>query len=88
MIFEFDKDFAKEAVELGLGRVITRNGDGVTIINWNYGNSDVYSIAGVISKFHSYPELWSEFGEYSIGCSSSFDLFIEVFDNKNESNSF
>ena len=25
MIFEFDKDFAKEAQETGLGRVITKN---------------------------------------------------------------
>lgn len=82
MIFEFDRYFAKEAVELGLGRVITRNGDGVIVINWNY-YSDFYPIAGEIFGFSSYPELWSEFGEYSIGCSSSFDLFIEVFENEN-----
>ena len=85
MIFEFDKNFAKEAVELGLGRVITRNGDGVTIENWNYNGSDFYPIAGSIFGFssYSYPELWSEFGEYSIGCSSPFDLFIELFENEN-----
>lgn len=83
MIFEFDRYFAKEAVELGLGRVITRNGDGVTIVNWDYDGSDFYPIAGRIFGFSSYPELWSEFGEYSIGCSSPFDLLIEVFENEN-----
>ena len=83
MIFEFDRYFAKEAVELGLGRVITRNGDGVVIVNWNYNGSDFYPIAGQIFGFRSYPELWSEFGEYSIGCSSPFDLLIEVFENEN-----
>ena len=85
MTFEFDKNFAKEAVELGLGRVITRNGDGVTIVKWDYGGSDFYPIAGSIFGFssYSYPELWSEFGEYSIGCPSAFDLFIELFENEN-----
>lgn len=83
MIFEFDRYFAKEAVELGLGRIITRNGDEVTIIDWDYGDSDCYPITGTISGFGSYLEHWSEFGEYSIGCSSSFDLFIELFENEN-----
>ena len=83
MIFEFDKNFAKEAVELGLGRVITRNGDGVTIVNWDYDGSDFYPIAGSIFGFssYSYSELWSEFGEYSIGSSSSYDLLIELFED-------
>lgn len=83
MIFDFDRYFAKEAVELGLGRVITRNGDGVTIVNWDYGGSDFYPITGIFSEFGSHLELWSEFGEYSIGCPSSFDLLIELFENEN-----
>lgn len=83
MTLEFDRYFAKEAVELGEGRVITRNGDEVTIIDWDYGDSDCYPITGTISEFGSYLEHWSEFGEYSIGCSSSFDLFIELFENEN-----
>ena len=82
MTFEFDRYFAKEAVELNLGRIITRNGDEVTIIDWDYGGSDFYPIAGNIFGFSSC-ELWTEFGEYSIGCSSSFDLFIELFENEN-----
>ena len=82
MIFEFDRYFAKEAVELGLGRVITRNGDEVKVANWNYRGSDFFSIVGTISEFGSCLELWSEFGEYSIGCSSSFDLSIELFENE------
>ena len=83
MTFEFDRYFAKEAVELNLGRIITRNGDEVTIIDWNYSGSDFYPITGTISDFGSYLVHWSEFGEYSIGCSSSFDLFIELFENEN-----
>ena len=83
MTFEFDRYFAKEAVELDLGRIITRNGEEVTIVNWDYGGSDCYPITGTISEFGSYLEHWSEFGEYSIGCSSSFDLFIELFENEN-----
>ena len=83
MTLEFDRYFAKEAVELGEGRVITRNGEEVTIVNWDYGGSDCYPITGTISEFGSHLELWSEFGEYSIGCSSSFDLFIELFENEN-----
>lgn len=82
MIFEFDKYFAKEAVELGLGRIITRDGDGVTIVNWNYGGSDFYPITGIISEFGSHLEHWSEFGEYYIGNRTTFDLFIELFENE------
>lgn len=83
MIFEFDRYFAKDAVELGLGRVITRDGDEVKIKDWNYRGSDFYPIVGTISEFGSCLEHWSEFGEYSIGCSSSFDLFIELLENEN-----
>ena len=83
MIFDFDRYFAKEAVELGLGRVITRNGNGVVIINWNYDGSDFYPIAGTKAGYSSYPELWSEFGEYRIDCRSPYDLFIELFENEN-----
>lgn len=83
MTLEFDRYFAKEAVELGEGRVITRNGVGVTIVDWNYSGSDFYPITGILSEFGSHLEHWTEFGEYSIGCSSSFDLFIELFENEN-----
>ena len=82
MIFEFDRYFAKEAVELGLGRVITRNGDEVKISDWNYRGSDFYPIVGTISEFGSHLEHWSEIGEYSVGCSYSFDLSIELFENE------
>ena len=83
MIFEFDRYFAKEAVELGLGRVITRDGDEVKITDWNYRGSDFYPIVGTISEFGSCLELWSEFGEYSIGNRTTFDLFIELLENEN-----
>lgn len=83
MILEFDRYFAKEAVELGEGRVITRNREGVTVVDWNYDGSDFYPITGIIQNFGSNLEHWSEFGEYSIGCSSSFDLLIELFENEN-----
>lgn len=83
MIFEFDRYFAKDAVELGLGRVITRDGDEVKITDWNYRGSDFYPIAGIISEFGSCLELWSEFGEYSIGDRTTFDLFIELLENEN-----
>ena len=82
MIFEFDRYFAKEAVELGLGRIITKDGDEVKITDWNYRGSDFYPIAGIISEFGSCLELWSEFGEYSIGNRTTFDLLIELFGNE------
>ena len=82
MIFEFDKEFAKEAIELGEGRIITRDGKVVTIADWDY-LSDFYPISGTVAGYSSYPELWSEFGEYTIGCKTSYDLFIELFENEN-----
>ena len=83
MIFEFDKDFAREAIELGEGRIITRGGEVVTITDWSYNGSDFYPIAGVIVGYSSYPELWSEFGEYTMDCKTPYDLFVELFDNEN-----
>jgi hypothetical protein len=84
MIFEFDKDFAKEAIELGEGRIITRDGEVVTIADWDYF-SDFYPISGTIAGYSSYPELWSEFGEYRIGCKSPYDLLVELFENESNS---
>ena len=34
MIFEFDKDFAKEAIATRLGRIITKENREVVIENW------------------------------------------------------
>ena len=41
------------------------------------------SFTGIISEFGSHLEHWSEFGEYYIGNRTTFDLFIEVFENEN-----
>ena len=86
MIFEFDRDFAKEAQETGLGRIITRKNREVIIVDWNCDVKDRinYNIWGYFldSEVGFY---WTKDGKLvltgEIIVNSEYDLLIEVFDD-------
>ena len=86
MIFEFDKDFAKEAQETGLGRIITRNQREVVVTGWNCDVVDRtnYKIWGYFSD-SEVGFYWTENGKLAVTndvvVDSEYDLLIEVFDD-------
>ena len=86
MIFEFDKDFAKEAQETGLGRVITRKNREVIITDWNCDVKDRinYNIWGYFSD-SEIGFYWTKDGKLvltgEIIVNSEYDLLVEVFDD-------
>ena len=50
MTIDFDVELAKEAVLCGLGKIVTRNGYIVDIIDWEYsGQVPEYTIGGFIN---------------------------------------
>lgn len=84
MILDFDIDLAKDAVELGTGKVITRDGKSVSIIDWDSDSSSFYPIVGklcVPSSQNSPCIYWSSQGHYITGCTTKLDLFLEIFDD-------
>lgn len=86
MIFEFDKDFAKEAIELGEGRIITKNQREVVVTSWDCD----------IEEGRTNFDIWGYFSDSEVGLywtkngklatsdvvvDSEYDLLIEVFDD-------
>lgn len=91
MIMPFDYDLAKEAVELGMGKIKTKSGRNVTVLNWTpfIGAESKYRIHGAILSrdsrnrnqridFH-----WTTEGKLHLDCDSSYDLVLEIYDDVN-----
>lgn len=76
MIIDFELEFAKEAQELGEGKIKTRGGEEVKITKWDTGETN-YSIRG-----HILPESrtlsWMRDGSYYGFRPSDLDLHIEI----------
>ena len=74
----FDIESAKLAVMVGSGKIVTRSGKEVEIVNWNTGGFP-YSIVGDI-VYPTYSELasWTASGRYlGEDKDCEYDLFIE-----------
>lgn len=83
MIIPFDFELAKEAVEIGIGKVVTRNGYEVTEISLD-SSDPIYSLSGYIEFYDGYSlyNSWTEDGIYNIKeYEHDYDLFIEINDN-------
>ena len=78
MLINFDIESAKLAVMVGSGKIVTRSGKEVEIVDWNTGHFP-YSIVGDI-VYSTYSELasWTTGGKY-LGKDKDceYDLFIE-----------
>ena len=78
MLMNFDIESAKLAVMVGSGKIVTRSGKEVEIVNWNTGGFP-YSIVGDI-VYPTYSELasWTASGRYlGEDKDCEYDLFIE-----------
>ena len=92
MIFEFDKDFAKEAVATRLGRIITKENREVIIESWEskVPGSPECSIRGYLldTGNHFY---WTDEGKLAHvvpdprawAVAKDYELVIEVFEEDN-----
>lgn len=92
MIFEFDKDFAKEAVATRLGRIVTKENREVIIESWEskVSGSPECSIRGYLSDTgnHFY---WTDEGKLAHvvpdprawAVAKDYELVIEVFEEDN-----
>ena len=78
MLINFDIESAKLAVMVGSGKIVTRSGKEVEIVDWDTGRFP-YSIVGNII-YSTYSELaaWTVSGRY-LGKDKDceYDLFIE-----------
>lgn len=77
MRIEFDIESAKLAVMVGSGKIVTRSGKEVEIVDWNTGHFP-YSIVGNI-VYPTYSDLasWTSSGKFLLGKDTDLDLFIE-----------
>lgn len=83
MIIPFDYELAKEAIEIGIGKVVTRDGYEVTEISLESSSDPIYPLSGYI-EFDDYPlyNLWTEDGIYNIEeYKHDYDLFLEINDS-------
>lgn len=80
MVIPFDLELAKEAIELELGNIITRNGSSVCITDWNSGHSD-YPLVGYLNNNIFEPSSWNELGKWVVGKNHPKDLFLEIYNN-------
>lgn len=83
MILEFDREIAKEAIELGEGRITTREGDQVLILDWGFDDRSGFPVTGDLrlpnGNTLSY-QTWSSEGKFLFEGDSEFDLIIEIQD--------
>lgn len=81
MIIDFDREIAKEAVELGEGRITTREGDQVLILDWGLDDRSGFPVTGDIrlpnGNTLSY-QTWTSEGKFLFEGDSDFDLIIEL----------
>ena len=76
LLVDFDYEFAREAVELKMGAVVTKSGKWV-ILN-EPDSTSYYPINGYIPAELCH-ECWTTEGKYSIGVVTEYDLVIEVY---------
>lgn len=83
MIIDFDREIAKEAIELGEGRIITKEGDQVLILNWGFDDRSGFPVTGDLrlpnGNTLSY-QTWTSEGKFLFEGDSDFDLIIELKD--------
>lgn len=83
MIIDFDREIAKEALELKTGRIITREGDQVLILDWGFDDRSGFPITGDLRLPNGNTlnyQTWSSEGKFLIEGDSKFDLIIELKD--------
>jgi hypothetical protein len=81
MIIDFDKEIAKEAVELKTGRITTREGYQVQIEDWGLDDRSGFPIVGELHLSNGNVlglQTWSNEGKFLIEGDSNFDLVIEI----------
>ena len=78
MLINFDIESAKLAVMVGSGKIVTRSGKEVEIVDWNTGHFP-YLIAGnIVYPTYSDHASWTASGRYlGKDKDSEYDLFIE-----------
>ena len=75
MKIEFDYELAKLAVSCKTGRVVTRDGESVELIETD-SNDKEYPIVGRIEGYHE-NDCWTENGKFLSYRDTDLDLFIE-----------
>lgn len=83
MIIDFDREIAKEAIELKAGRITTREGLSVQVEDWGYGDYSGFPIVGELCLPNGNTisfQTWTEEGKFLIEGKSDFDLVIEIQD--------
>lgn len=88
MKIPFDIEDAKIALALEMGRVVTKEGYAVEILDWDFkkGKYEHFKIQG---KFMGSTACWDEYGKYYIHSENSsnyisvprLDLEIEIYDD-------
>ena len=83
MTIDFDAELAKEAVLCGLGKIITRNGYVVDIIDWEYsGQVPEYTIGGWINGIRFQ---WTNKGKRSLlSKEDPYDLLYIIVEEEEE----
>ena len=82
MIIDFDREIAKEALELRIGRITTREGYQVLILDWGFNDQSGFPITGDLCLNNNtlLYQTWSSEGKFLIEGDSEFDLVIELKD--------
>ena len=83
MILDFDREIAKEAIELKTGRVTTKEGYLVHIENWGFNDRSGFPIIGELHLSNGNIlgfQTWTSEGKFLIEGDSDFDLVIEIQD--------
>ena len=83
MIIDFDREIAKEAIELKTGRITTREGYLVHIENWGFNDQSGFPVIGELHLSNGNIlgfQTWTSEGKFLIEGDSDFDLVIEIQD--------
>ena len=83
MIFEFDREIAKEALELKTGRITTREEYQVQILNWGFNDRSGFPVTGDLRLPNGNTlgyQTWTSEGKFLFEGDSDFDLVIEIQD--------
>ena len=83
MIIDFDREIAKEAIELKTGRITTKEGHLVHIENWGFNDRSGFPVIGELHLSNGNVlgfQTWTSEGRFLINGESDFDLVIEIQD--------
>ena len=83
MILDFDREIAKEAIELKTGRITTREGNQVQIEDWGFDDRSGFPIIGELHLSNGNIigfQTWTSEGRFLIEEDSDFDLVVEIQD--------